>query len=262
MIALLECAFFVWWCIRWHKKFFGGLSMANPLIGITCGEDYAMDNYFLRHYYVKVVEAAGGVPILLPPVSRNFARETYLSTIDALILSGGVDVDPVFFGEEPIKGMGEITPIRDQFEITFIKEFYNQKKPILAICRGVQVLNIALGGTIYQDINSQLENCLKHSQQAPKWYATHDVNLVTGTKLSKISSQKEWRVNSFHHQAVRQPAPGFVVSARAKDGIIEAIESRTHKFALGVQWHPECTWENDTGSFLLFKALIAACDGK
>jgi len=225
-----------------------------PLIGITCGEDGL--NYFLRQFYVRVMEAVGGVPVLLPALKRNGMRKKYLSILDGLILSGGVDVNPLLFGEEPVPGMGEITPERDEFELLLTKEFFALGKPILAVCRGCQVLNLALGGSIFQDINSQIPQVLKHNQKAPRECPTHTVKVTPGTKLSRVLPGGQCWVNSFHHQAVKCPAPGFIVSAVAPDGVIEAIEAQDHPFALGVQWHPECTWHNDAGSFRIFKEFI------
>lgn len=236
--------------------------MKIPVIGITCGEDSQADQLILKNYYVKAVEAAGGCPVLVPVVFKEDIRGRYRDLIDGLILSGGVDVDPEFFGEEPEPGLGEITPNRDMFEIALVKELFPLEKPIMAICRGTQLLNIALGGSIYQDIHAYYKKCLKHMQQAPKWYPTHWVDILTGAKLGKILDRSRLRVNSFHHQAIKLPAPGFNVAALATDGIIEAIEAPDHPFALGVQWHPECSWETDRASFQLFQAFIEACTGK
>lgn len=231
--------------------------MDSPLIGITCGEDEL--NFYVRNFYVKVIEAVGGVPILIPSVRRCCTREKYLKQVDGIILSGGVDVNPMFFGEEPVPGMGEITPGRDEFELLLTKDFFNTEKPILAVCRGCQVLNLSLGGTIFQDINSQVVETVKHCQQAPRDCPTHSVKVFPGTKLNRILPQDHVWVNSFHHQAVKCPAPGFSVSAAAPDGVVEAIEAEEHPFALGVQWHPECNWQQDLGSFRLFQAFIRAC---
>jgi len=233
--------------------------MFSPLVGIPCAQDRQNDNYYLRNYYAKAVEAVGGVPIILPPVEQVFARGKYGSILDGIIFPGGGDIDPVYFGEEPKPGMGPICPERDDFEIAAAREFYRMKKPILAICRGMQVLNTALGGTVIQDLNTEIKGCLKHDQNAPKWYPTHTIFLNIPSKLGEIFPGSTWRVNTFHHQAVGKVAPGLVVSARARDGIIEAVESLDHPFALGVQWHPECNWDRDMGSFRLFQAFVRAC---
>ncbi|MEN3003891.1 gamma-glutamyl-gamma-aminobutyrate hydrolase family protein [Dehalobacterium formicoaceticum] len=231
--------------------------MKIPLIGITCGEDGL--NFYVRNFYIKAIEAVGGAALMIPPTARQSIREKYLKCIDGLILSGGVDVNPLLFGEEPILGMGEITPERDAFELSWSREFFFSGKPILAVCRGCQVLNLSLGGTIFQDIKSQLVPALKHDQEAPRECLTHSVNLVPGTRLSQIMSGDHIQVNSFHHQAVKTPAPGLQVSAVAADQVVEGIEGEEHSFALGVQWHPECLWRQDIGSYRLFQAFIQSC---
>jgi len=228
-----------------------------PLIGITCGEDEL--NFYVRNFYVKVIEAVGGSPVLIPSVRRNCIREKYLKQLDGIILSGGVDVNPIVFGEEPIPGMGEITPARDEFELALTRDFFTSGKPILAVCRGCQVLNLSLGGSIYQDINSQIVETIKHNQQAPRDCPTHSIKIFPGTKLNRILTQNQLWVNSFHHQAVKSPAPGLLASASAPDGVVEAVEAEEHPFAIGVQWHPECNWQQDLGSFRLFQAFIQAC---
>ncbi|MGI6679316.1 MAG: gamma-glutamyl-gamma-aminobutyrate hydrolase family protein [Dehalobacterium sp.] len=231
--------------------------MKVPLIGITCGEDGL--NFFLRHFYIKAIEAVGGAALLIPSTARQSVKEKYLKSIDGLVLSGGVDVNPLLFGEEPIPGMGEITPERDVFELSWCKDFFLSEKPILAVCRGCQVLNLSLGGTIFQDIKSQLVSTIKHDQAAPRDCPTHSVHLVPGTKLSQIMPGEHLKVNSFHHQAVKTPAPGLKVSALAPDQVIEGIEGVEHAFVMGVQWHPECLWQQHLGSFRLFQAFIQAC---
>lgn len=233
--------------------------MNGPVIGITCGENTGTESFFLRRYYVQGLAAAGGVPVLLPPVGRKYYLKKLSGILDGLVLSGGVDVDPIFFGEEPLLGAGEITPVRDEFELELIWEFFKTGKSVLGICRGLQVLNIAMGGTVFQDLTTQVPGVLKHIQEAPKWYATHWVTVSAGTKIGEILPAPRWRVNSFHHQAVSQAAPGLLVSARAQDGVIEALESEEHSFIVGVQWHPECNWHRDVGSFRLFQEFIRAC---
>lgn len=232
----------------------------RPLIGITCGIDH--DRYYLSRFYSQGVEAAGGIPVLLPPVAASCCPALH-QKLDGLILSGGVDLDPAAFGEEPRIGLGEITPERDAFELALTKVFLATPKPILAICRGLQLLNVAAGGTLWQDIAALGKDTLKHTQEAPRWYATHTVEFVAGTKLHDIFKQSNSiRVNSFHHQAIKTVAEGFMVSAVATDGIIEAIEARDYPYWLGVQWHPECMWEKDSRQMQLFESLVTACCGK
>lgn len=233
--------------------------MEKPLIGITCAQDVREKNFILREYYVHVIESCGGIPIILPPVEAdNIAK--HIEVIAGLILSGGVDVDPAYFGGEPLPGCGEISPEMDHYEIELVKIYLQTSKPLLAICRGLQVLNIACGGLIYQDIYCELEvPLLKHSQLAPKWHATHSVNLQTNSILYNIFGKSMLRVNSFHHQAVSIAAQDFEVVARSPDGIIEAIEHKYHPFAIGVQWHPECMAEKYEEQMHFFEKFVKYC---
>ncbi len=230
----------------------------RPVIGITCSLEQNTDRSYLAQDYVRAVEAAGGVPVALPVLKNVALVPQHLSGIDGLLLSGGVDVDPRFFGEEPQPWLGEITPERDWYELELVGQALERKTPMLAICRGMQVLNIAAGGSIHQDISRGVRNSLKHSQQAPRWYPSHCVDILPGTRLAAIFQNAPLRVNSFHHQAVKLPAPGFAVTARSSDGVIEAIEHMAAVFTLGVQFHPECMWERDKIFLELFRALVEA----
>lgn len=235
----------------------------GPLIGITCGLD--ADRFTVTEYYSRGVEKCGGVPVIIPVTTNLSTLENLSAKICGLILTGGGDLDPAHFGEEPAIGMGKITPERDHYELELTKIFLASHKPLLGICRGMQVLNIAAGGTIWQDIYTQLYYpVLKHSQEAPKPYPTHRVNVLADTMLSLIFGERnEIRVNSFHHQSINKVAKGFRINAVAPDGIIEGIESSSDEvFILGVQWHPECMWETDQLQYLIFQAFIEACSRK
>jgi putative glutamine amidotransferase len=236
----------------------GGRELKNPIIGITCSQDDIESNYILRKYYVNVIEYFGGVPVILPAVNNKLI-ENHINLISGLILSGGGDVDPLYFNKEPNPSCGLITPERDFYEIELIKKYEKTGKPLLAICRGVQVLNIAYGGSIYQDIYSELQKeLIKHEQLAPKWYPTHSVEINTESKLYKIFKEKIIRVNSFHHQAVNIPADDFNVTAVSSDGIIEAIEHKNLDW-IGVQWHPECMAEKISMQKNIFEYFINYC---
>ena len=250
----------------------------KPRIGITCAFNQEGGWFFLRQGYVQAIIAAGGIPLLLPclPLARD--ESNYLEIIDGLLLSGGGDLDPLFFGEAPHPGLGEISPERDYFEISLTRKALRLGLPILGICRGLQVLNVAAGGNIYQDLGSQYPGMIMHQQKAPRDYPVHTIDLAPGSRLESILLPKEegasgsglnmelenevdrplLRVNTLHHQAVRNVAPGFVVSARASDGVIEAIETRGPHLVLGVQWHPEYLWEKDRRFLGLFQALVKA----
>jgi putative glutamine amidotransferase len=231
----------------------------RPTIGITCSHDDQTNRSYLPQAYAKAIEQAGGMPLLLPQApSSSDCISQLVHLLDGILFSGGVDVDPIHFGEEPLPALGAIAPERDGFELELARQALNADLTIFAICRGIQILNIAAGGTIYQDLPSQLTKTLKHSQEAPRWYATHKAVIKSGTFLARDLQTREIRVNSFHHQAVNRLAPGFRLSATAPDGVIEGIESENHKYVVGVQWHPETMWEKDPQMLKLFKSFVQA----
>lgn len=229
--------------------------MNYPVIGITASIDGKEGWYRQNSNYIQAVRSAGGLPIILPPVDEE-AVAAVVARIDGLIPAGGDDLDPVNFGEEPQYKIRYDHPQRDQFELLLAKAAIEQRRPILGICRGIQVLNVALGGTLYQEIHGQIEGAMIH--QHPRGEPTHEVKIEQGTLLSRLAGQPAMRVNSFHHQAVRTIAPGLIASATANDGVIEAIEDPRHHFVLGVQWHPERMWKRDKAANDLFASLIAA----
>lgn len=227
----------------------------RPLIGVTCSGDIDGGRFYLNRQYVGAVAQAGGLPLLLPDF-EGFEAD-YLNGLDGILLSGGGDVDPIFFGEEPLPFTREINPRRDIFEIELARLALASGLPVLGICRGIQVLNIAAGGTVCQDISLVAESQLKHSQQAPRWYSTHGVELLPGSLLARVLDGATARVNSFHHQAVDRVAGGFTITARALDGVIEGLEAE-NGYAVGVQFHPEELWEQDERFLKLFKSLVEA----
>lgn len=242
------------------KCFQRGGIFVKPIIGISSNLKEGILSVATEN--IQAVAAFGGVPIVLPNIVGNV--ELIAEKMDGLFLTGGGDIDPTLFGEEPHVGLGSITPERDTFEIAIIKKMLELNKPILGICRGAQILNIAVGGDMYQDIHLQIESkLLQHSQQAPLWHASHFVQVMKGTILSEITQIEKFKVNSFHHQANRSVPTGFEVSAVSSDGIMEAFESKNHKFVMGVQWHPEyLLLKNDSISAAILSAFIDACEVK
>ncbi|MCF6097189.1 gamma-glutamyl-gamma-aminobutyrate hydrolase family protein [Thermovorax subterraneus] len=229
----------------------------RPLIAITCS--YAEEKIFLNRGYYEAVEKAGGIPVGVAPLKDKDALSNLLDRVDGLLLSGGPDVDPRYFGEDPRPGLGEVNPLRDEAEIFLCREAVKRKKPVLGICRGVQLINIALGGTVYQDIGSEIEKPLKHRQEAPRWYASHDVNISKDSLLYRILESNLVPVNSFHHQAVKDVAELLKPVAFSQDGIVEALEGASGEFfLLGVQWHPEEMWREYPLQLKLFEALVEA----
>ena len=210
-----------------------------PIIGIT--GNVTEGNLSLLSGYFKSVIAAGGIPMVIPPYEDTSLMIEMLNRIDGLLLSGGADINPLFLHEQPVEALHNINPWRDRQELLLVKLAANRQIPILGICRGIQTMTAALGGSLYQDIDTQMEGKhIKHSQDLDRAYASHTVTLEPDSILAKLFDTETLAVNSFHHQAVKEPAPGFRVTARATDGVIEAIESTEYKSMLGVQWHPEC----------------------
>jgi putative glutamine amidotransferase len=228
----------------------------RPIIGITCTTTDSRNS--IGTSYIDAIEHAGGTPILLPMVQNDSCIADFLSIVDGLLLSGGVDVDPFLYGEEPRPAQGKIDVARDSAEMSLIPRALEIDLPILAICRGIQVLNVAAGGTLYQDISMCSGTILKHRQDAPGSYATHAIDVQEGSRLLDILGQSSIRVNSFHHQAVKKAAPGFTISAVARDDIVEGIESISHSFVIGVQFHPETMWQNNPPITNLFVAFVSA----
>jgi len=204
--------------------------------------------------YVEAVERAGGLAVLLPNTDDDRA-EAYLDRIDGLLLTGGDDPDPVLFGEDPHPQIEMVDARRDHFEIALVHGALRREMPLFGICRGVQILNIALGGDIYQDVPSQTESALQHTQQRLDDGPWHDVAVDQSSLLARVLGVEKLRVNSFHHQACRRPAEGLTVSAVAGDGVPEALEDPRQKFCLGVQWHPELSGADGEK---LFSAFVQA----
>lgn len=234
----------------------------RPLIGITTSYDSEKQRASLNRGYFDAIVKAGGIPVPILPLENEGALLRLLEHLDGIVFSGGPDVDPSFFYEEPHPNMGEICPERDKAEIFIARECMRRAKPVLGICRGIQLINIALGGSIYQDIPSQIRGSLKHRQDAPRWHASHEVEIKDeDSRLFEIFGKNHIHVNSFHHQSVKDVAPDFKITAIARDQVIEAIETKDKKvFCLGVQWHPEEMWERDPLQFRLFQYFVSICN--
>ncbi|WP_078381798.1 gamma-glutamyl-gamma-aminobutyrate hydrolase family protein [Sutcliffiella halmapala] len=231
----------------------------KPIIGITSHVELDY-KHSLSNDYVQAIILAGGIPVILPiGVDPDVAQ--LVDKIDGLVVTGGGDIDPTLFGEEPHPNLGMISPGRDSFEIAMIEKMLAANKPILAICRGIQILNIAVGGDMYQDIYSQIdEPLLQHAQKANRTHLSHYVTTTENSLLERITGKSKFKINSFHHQAVRNVPKPLVVSAHASDGIIEAIESVEHTFVLGVQWHPEpLAVDGDAISKQIFSRFLQSC---
>ncbi len=231
------------------------------LIGITCRYEESRGFVRLGFDYIRAVEKAGGTAFPLALLQKS-SLAGVLEMLDGLVLSGGGDMDPSFYGEEPLRGHREISPLRDEVEIELTRLALQRGLPLLGICRGGQVLNVAAGGKIYQNLGDVEGAYLEHMQKAPRTHPFHDVELRPQTLLWEILGRAERiRVNSFHRQALKSLASGFRLSAAASDGVVEAFESPNAPFVLGVQWHPEALAAvGRPGGQELFDALLRAAE--
>lgn len=241
--------------------------MKKPIIGITCSIEEKEDrnrrypliypfDYVKRQYYIAI-EKAGGVPVLLPNLTNLGLIDEILKAVDGVLMSGGYDLDPKYYGEEVLRRSVRITPDRDRFELELVKKARTRKIPVLGICRGHQIINVAFGGTLYQDFTLRKEYTLEHKIiQSSRYKKRHPVVIKDGSKLFSILRKKEIEVNTSHHQLIKKVAPGFAVSAQSKaDGVIEALESLKDDYLVSVQWHPEVSYE-ERNSRLLFASLV------
>jgi putative glutamine amidotransferase len=235
----------------------------RPLIGITTAvnKDYGID--FLRAYNANVlaIEHAGGIPVLIPcTLQPQTLRELY-QTLDGVLLPGGGDVDPVHYNAQTHPKTGTPDPARDQTEIQITQWAIEDQRPIFGICRGHQVFNVALGGTLIQDIPSEVESHLTHdiADGEPRNQRLHGIKINPDSQLAHILGTTEIEVNSIHHQSVEQVAPDLTVTAYAPDGVVEASELPNHPFALTVQWHPEDMVNDSEAMRRLFSAFVEAC---
>ncbi len=237
---------------------------SRPVIACTTyrklSHDTAVPLYGLMTSYVEAIRLAGGVPLLIPLSASEEELHAILSRVDGLMLPGGGDIDPSFYGSQPHPTLGDVDPDRDRIELFVARHAAETETPLLAICRGHQVLNVALGGTMWEDIASQRPASQRHDYflNFPRTYLPHTVQLKPNSQLAGILGRAQTPVNSMHHQAVRTIADGLVISAESDDGIVEGLEHPDHPFLIGVQWHPENLVHDDPAMLALFQALVAA----
>lgn len=239
--------------------------MRKPIIGINSSRVIKHETAYshsviesLGNDYVESVIRAGGIPIILPILTDEESIRRQIELLDGVVLSGGIDINPLLYNEEPSSKLGYIFPDKDTFDILIAKIACELNKPILAICRGHQILNVAFGGTLYQDL-SDINGCyIKHQQQSKDGAVTHTLDIVEGSILHSILGDSIVS-NTFHHQAIKDLAPGFKATAYSKDNIIEAIEKSGDQFVVGVQFHPEImTAYNNKDALKIFEAFITA----
>jgi len=231
----------------------------RPIVGVTLGDGDEPGLHTMREDYVRSIEQADAVPVVLPPVTPADVP-ALLDRLDGIVLSGGVDVDPALYGAAPHPSLGRVNRRRDDFEFALVREALRRDRPLLAICRGQQVLNVATGGTLVQDIPSEWKGAGEHDAPGPRWRRSHEVRLLPGTRLQALLARDTVSVNSFHHQAVDRLGDGVVVSAVCpSDGVVEGLEVPGRRFAIAVQWHPESFWQRDESFQVLFDAHAEAC---
>ena len=231
----------------------------KPVIGLTSNMNVD-GKHEIDPEYMAAIMQAGGLPFIIPADVEQEVEQS-ASLLDGLVLTGGKDIDPKYYGEEPHPKLGEVSPARDRMEIALVRQMRAADKPIFGICRGIQLLNVAFGGDLYQDVEGQMDRpVLQHAQRAPRSHRSHAVKLEKGSVLEDIVGEPLLQVNSFHHQAVKRVAASLRISAFSNDGIVEAIEGREEDFLFGVQWHPErLAVAGDAPSSRIFNSFIQAC---
>ena len=232
----------------------------RPRIGITMRLELETDRFYLARYYSEAVEAAGGAPVHISLIPHREYIETLMEGLDGILLPGSdSDVDPARYGREPHPRLGSVHPLKDATDLLVLDGVERRGLPLLAICFGMQVLNVSRGGTLLQDIPSELKGAINHQQGAPRDRRSHRVRLLEGSLLAELSGNDGERVNSHHHQAIETLGSELVATAWTADGLVEALEDpRGDRFTLAVQWHPEIGWENDSFSQSIFGRFVGA----
>lgn len=240
-----------------------------PLVGVTAdvvepdgkrAGGFGEPTLFLAERYCRAVQAAGAIPLILPASISAKAIHRLLDRLDGVVISGGnFDIHPSYFGEKPIRQLGAIKSERTEFELELTDAALKKDLPVLGICGGAQAINVALGGSLYQDIAAQLPHASEHQQSAKKHIGGHRIQVRPGTRLHAILRTQSLEVNTTHHQAVKKLGRHLIVDAIAGDGVIEGIESTRHRFVLGVQWHPEALAPRRPVQRRIFAAFVTAC---
>ncbi|HYV13521.1 MAG TPA: gamma-glutamyl-gamma-aminobutyrate hydrolase family protein [Pyrinomonadaceae bacterium] len=234
------------------------MTQTRPRIGIPMRIEQTTNRFYLGRDYSEAVEAAGGLPIHISLIPRADYIDAVVAQLDGILLPGSdTDVDPLRYGQQPHPQLGTVQTIKDETDLLVITAAERRRIPIFAICFGMQILNVSRGGTLIQDINSQVPNAIKHEQGPPRDRPSHRIDLNENTRLSVVAGALHALVNSHHHQAIESIGADLVATAWSTDGVVEALEDpRPDRFIVGVQWHPELGWQNDLFSQRLFRAFV------
>jgi len=240
------------------------MSGRRPLIGITLRHELETERFYLARFYGEAVAAAGGVPVHISLIPDAEVIGAIVSRLDGVLLPGSAsDVDPLRYGREPHTRLGPVHPLKDETDLLVLKELEARRLPLLAICFGMQVWNVFRGGSLIQDITSEVPGALKHEQGAPRERPSHRLSINPESLLASLADDVSAVVNSHHHQALEKIGEGLQASAWSSDGLVEAVEDiREGRWALGVQWHPELGWESNRLSGVIFSAFISAASNR
>ena len=235
------------------------MDQKRPVIGVVPLYDIQRDSLWMIPGYLDGIAAAGGIPVVLPLTEDEQALGQLANDVDGFLMTGGQDVSPALYGEERLDSCGETLPVRDGMESRLFQLCLERDVPVLGICRGIQLMNVLLGGTLYQDLPSQRPTQTEHHMSPPYDRPVHQVEICKGTPLFDLIQTERMDVNSYHHQAVRDKAPALQTMAVSEDGLIEAVCLPERPFVWAVQWHPELSWRTDEKSRRIFEAFVGRC---
>lgn len=235
------------------------MDQKRPVIGVVPLYDIQRDSLWMIPGYLDGIAAAGGIPVVLPLTEDEQVLGQLANDVDGFLMTGGQDVSPALYGEERLDSCGEDLPVRDGMESRIFQLCLERDVPVLGICRGIQLMNVLLGGTLYQDLPSQHPTETEHHMSPPYDRPVHQVEICKGTPLFDLIQTERMDVNSYHHQAVRDKAPALQTMAVSEDGLIEAVCLPERPFVWAVQWHPELSWRTDEKSRRIFEAFVGRC---
>jgi putative glutamine amidotransferase len=222
----------------------------NPVI-------FKVDRVYVNSDYIEAIEKVDATPIMIPVVLSDESLDIYIDICDGFLFSGGIDINPIYYNQDPHKKLGTINSKLDEFQLKLMKKVLKSEKPFLAICRGLQILNVVCGGTLYQDLDEITNNTIQHQQSGERYNLIHKVYFEKNSILHGLYG-KETYVNSFHHQSIHELGSNLLITGRASDGVIEAVEVKNYNFGLGVQWHPEMMFSHFEYVKPLFESLVSA----